>query len=249
MPSSQYAQATSDQRESFRSNEQDRKIARTYGQAAFDDFLAGQSESKREAGFALSGDWQRGVSEGIAEDNKPRVDEREKWRMQDKDQDFNVRRNDGFAVVALLSDPTFKVDEEPGSTLDLDSDRAGAGSHVSLQRGKRPAKSADVLDLLNHFDLTPDFGGPLDPHHVFSAAQRDDQKRRHFAKSGFGDVQPWIDILDKYHDEVWSEMLPLVLDAREERKASTENQTCIERGPAIRRLKMVLQHLGHFRYR
>lgn len=247
-PSSQYAQSTPDQYESFRSIEQDMKIGRPYGQVAFDDFLVGQSKSKHEAGFALSGDRQGRVSVGIAEDITDRVEERDKWKMQDENQDLKDRNNDGSAVVALLSDPSFTVDEEPGGTLELESDKAGAGSHESLQRGKRPVNIADVLNLLNHSDLLPDFGAPWDSHHGFSATKRADHGRGHVARSGFGDVQPWIDILDRYHDEVWGEMLPLVHNAREEIKAANENQTCLERGPAVRRLKMVLQHLDDFKY-
>lgn len=248
--SSQHEQTTSDQIKSFQLNGKGGELDRTQSQVAFDDFLAGPNELGRESeivqdGHTLSGDQQSDVSLGIAEDNLARVQERESWRMQDENEDSADQNYDGAAVVALLSDPAFTVDEEPGSTLDLENGRGEGRNCGRLQAVKGSAKPADALNPLEPLDLMPDFGAPWNPTYVPLVPQHGIYEKGHFPEPRIGDVQPWIDILDRYHDEVWGDMLPLVKEAREELKAATESQTCLQDGPAIRRLKMVLQHLGH----
>lgn len=165
--------------------------------------------------------------------------------MQDENQDFADQNNDGAAVVALLSDPAFTVDEEPSSTLDLEIDAGDGRADERLQAVKRPTKPIDALNPSNLPNLMPDFGAPWNPSYASLLPQKGLHERRHFLGSRCGDVQPWIDILDRYHDEVWGDMLPLVQEAREEVKAVNEGRTCLQDRPAIRRLTMILQHLGN----
>ena len=234
--SSQYEQASFDQGELFRSNEKGSKAVRTHGQVAFDQFA--------QDGPALSIDQQSRFSMGIAEDNMPRVQEMEISKIGNKKQDFAVRTNDGAAVIALLSDLALTVDEEPSSVLDLENAGGGALNYERLQVRKGPGSTVDALPPSIPLDLIPDFGAPWNSSPGSSATQKGIHGGGRFLNLRFGDVQPWIDISHKYHDEVWGYMLPSVQEAREEFKAVIENQTCGHKGPAIRRLKMVLQHLG-----
>ena len=62
------------------------------------------------------------------------------------------------------------------------------------------------------------------------------------------EVKPWLDILDRYQDEVWGDMLPLVQEARKELREAKPRRPELgspQGGPAVRRLKMVLQHMDH----
>ncbi|KAF6220156.1 hypothetical protein HO133_003287 [Letharia lupina] len=233
-----------DQSESFRSNEKVGKFGRGHGQAAF-----GLNGLEHESEFAQDGpawnvDQQSAFSLGIGEDHLPRLQEKETWKTQDENQDFTHEDNDGIAVVALLSDPAFTMDEEPNSTLDMEKARGEEQKFERLQRRKGPARFVDALRSSNHLDLVPDFRAPWDLSNASLATQKGIHERGHLLLSKLGDVQPWIDI-DRYHDEVWGDMLPLVHEAREELKAANENQSCLQDGPAIRRLKMVLQHLDN----
>lgn len=247
--SAQYEQVTLDQSESFRSNEKVGKFGRGHGQAAFGEFFAGPNGLEHESEFAQDGpawnvDQQSAFSSGIGEDHLPRLQEKETWETQDENQDFTHEDNDGIAVVALLSDPAFTMDEEPNSTLDMEKARGEEQNFERLQRRKGPARFVDALRSSNHLDLVPDFRAPWDLSNASLATQKGIHERGHLLFSKLGDVQPWIDI-DRYHDEVWGDMLPLVHEAREELKAANENQSCLQDGPAIRRLKMVLQHLDN----
>ena len=242
--SSQYGQATLDQGETFRSDAKGDKVGKPYGQFAFDDFLAGLNELDHESKFArdgpaLGGEQQPGFPSGIAENNLSRVQERETWKTQDKNEDCADQNNDGAAVVALLSDPAFTVDEEASSTLDLGDDRWKERNDERLQIGKRSAKSVDASHRSNILDLVPDFSPRSSSSHASLVSQKDSHKRGHLLEPRPRNVQPWVDILDRYHDEVWGEMLPLVQEACEELEAADEIRIC----SAVQRLNMILQHL------
>ena len=246
--SSQCGETTLDPSRSFRSNEKGGTIGRIYGQVAFDEFSAGPNEKEHEPCFAqdrsgISGEQQGGFSMGTTKDDQHQVQKRETWTVQDESQDVTDRSNDGAAVVALLLDPASAANEEPSSTLDTGTSGGEGRSYERLQMGKGLAKFVDIVHLRNPLDLMPDFGAPRDPSHAFSATQKDIDEN-YVLESNFGEIQPWIDILERYHGEVWGEMLPLVEEDREELKAESEKQTDLQDGHAIRRLTMVLQHLG-----
>ena len=229
--SPQYEQATLIQGETFRSDGKGDKSVRHHSQVAFDEFLAGLNELEHESKLE------------IAEDNVSGVQKRKTWKMQDENKDCAGQYNDGAAVVALLSDPAPTMDEEPSSTLNLGTDRGKGRNYKRLQTKNRSAQSVDAIHLSNPLDLVPDFSARWNSSQASLAFQKDGYEGGHFLEPRQKDVQPWIDILDKYQDEVWGEMLPLVGEAREEFKAANENQTCYQDGPAIQRLTMVLQHL------
>ena len=121
---------------------------------------------------------------------------------------------DGAAVVALLSDPGFSIDEEPIESETFDIDENHGTRHLPSRQDLRMREAGNRLELI------PDFA--------------------------VDDLDPWNDILGRYHDEVWGDMLPLVQEAREEIKVAraSDEGAKLDR-PAIRRLGMVLSHLKH----
>ena len=251
--SSQYEQASSDQGDSFRSAETGGKISRTQGQVAFDEFLARSKDFDHESEFlqegpALSGDPQSGLWMGAAEYNVPRVPKRKICKTHNKNQYLTDQNGDGAAVVALLLDPTFTADEEPRTTLALETDTTEGQKYKRLQSGKGE-EPIDVLHPSNPFSLIPDFGPRSKSFPASLATQKGNYQNQNFLEPGPGDVQSWIDILDRYHNEVWGDMLPLVQESRQELKMASEKKTCMQSGPAIQRLKMILQHLGNFENR
>ena len=248
-----YDQTTSHQGDSFRSPEPRQKISRTHGQVAFDEFLArskdfGHEPEFLQEGSALGSDPQMGASMGPAEYNVPRMQNAKMCKTQSKNQSLAEQNGDGAAVVALLLDPTFAADEEPRNTLALETDGTEGQKKKRTQSRKRE-ESIDVLHTSNSISLIPDFGPPPTLFPVSLAMQRDNYRNQGYLEPEPGDVQSWIDILDRYHDEVWGDMLPLVQESRQELKMANENKTCLQSGPAIQRLKMILRHLGNFENR
>ena len=247
--SSHYAGYTLDGGEAFRSDERGGISGRTHGQIAFDEFLARPNEIENEPNAVQdqsrsNGDKHEGLGEGAVEGDLRQVQEREIWKRKGQGQDFKDENNDGAAVVALLSDSAFTVDEQPSSNLDPETDGAGVQSYGRLHTRKGMAISVDVVDPLNPLGLIPDFGAPWTLNHTLLATPDDIDERRHCLESGIFAVQPWIDILDSYHNEVWGEMLPLVQEACKESTTANEKQRGLRDSPALRRSRMVLKHLA-----
>ena len=245
--SSQYAGYTLDCGEVFRSEERAGMFARNDGQIAFDDFLAGPNEFENELNAVRdqsgsNSDMQEGLGWGVVDDLR-QVREREIWKRKNQSQEFKEESNDGAAVVALLSDPAFTVDEQPSSNLDPETDGAESQSYGRLQARKGMAKSVNVVHPPSPLGLMPDFGAPWTLDHTLLVSQNDIDERRHGLESEFFEVQPWIDILHRYHDEVWGEMLPLVREACKESTTANEKQRGLRDSPALRRLRMVIKHL------
>lgn len=203
--------------------------------------------------------------------------------------------NDGAAVVSLLSNPAFDINDLPLNVWDYDPP-AGA-SQVSqadhtllkhsintkmLSKGQRKSfrmqnpsvqqRSIDVYTgnkMIHQSEtlekreisskdrqregslrLIPKFGVPeeISIKNSMGVSQWDELKAR-LSNGSEGDVGPWLQILDRYHDEVWGTMLPLIQRAREEVRSGKENTNSgvqvLKDGSAVRRLKLVLQHLDH----
>ena len=143
---------------------------------------------------------------------------------------------DGAEVVALLSDPSFCVDNVP---LDCDS----SAEVRSLRQPRSLGRPEEVLhpDVVdNDLRLIPKSRStPAAFEKMAALMPHIDEYSQDI------DLRPWLDILSSYHDEVWGDMLPLVQEARRELKPTiTAVQDSIER-PALRRLQMLLGHLAH----
>ena len=164
-------------------------------------------------------------------------------------QGHNENCADGAEVVALLSDPTFSVDDYPRESWKHEpnerneTDKGLAETHSDPQK----CAMAAARNVARPLDLIPDFNGPLDSQ-ITSTMIQDTScwpAVNVVAASHVGEVQPWMEKLTRYHDEVWGDMLPLVLEAREEiRVAKASNEGALQDRPPLRRLGMLLGHLG-----
>ena len=148
--------------------------------------------------------------------------------------------NDGAAVVALLSDPAFNIDEEPTNAWAVSKTDKGKSKLGSQLMEQQLCNSAGPLAPVNPLDLIPNFDASWNP--VARASSLHDGNCS--SDPAFGDIQPWTDILNRYHDEVWGDMLPLVKEAREElNSANRSSEGALQDRPALRRLEMLLKHL------
>ncbi|MCJ1388028.1 hypothetical protein MMC18_000872 [Xylographa bjoerkii] len=171
---------------------------------------------------------------------------------------------DGAEVVDLLSDPSFFLDDLPDPSVDAepfddypelwkpDVDRM---SSYEIGNGLTAPPVHHTPSPTNPLNLSPDFDFgysvsskslmttvPVNPMNV-----KDGLCSRSSADSSSTNFKPWLDVLTRYQDDVWGDMLPLVKEARAELKiASAEGGTPIVDRPAIKRLGMILGHFNDF---
>ncbi|KAL9024628.1 MAG: hypothetical protein Q9196_006377 [Gyalolechia fulgens] len=171
-----------------------------------------------------------------------------------KKYDLEEDQADGAAVVALLSDPSFIANDMPEyQSMSIDH-----GCSQIVQGGPRgyvPQTSPRLAYPHGPLSLIPDLlGDPKNPH--TEATGQDSFSRTELKDllvtlprlaNGNGDLQiePWIEILTRYHDEVWGDIRPYIDAAREEANSLREADNHRQRDcPAIRRLAMVVRHLS-----
>ena len=144
--------------------------------------------------------------------------------------------HDGAAVVELLSDPNYTIEDLSDSCMQGSTNNfpslwsTNAASTKLLDRIKAELPSMPIHrspSPTSCWNLLPDFdsqGIPL--------IQTD------------MDVGPWLDVLINYQDNVWGELLPLVEEAHEELRAVlTGSGTNLNNCLAVRRLGLILGHL------
>ncbi|CAI7597707.1 unnamed protein product [Penicillium manginii] len=167
---------------------------------------------------------------------------------------------DGDAVTALLADPSFDAanDDAENYHLDLELDtelaplsneevemlesfrrefgvsRSGSGSGRALPQGSVGLSSVS---------LVPDIDAFLNEHDGSGVSLRDSVLAE---LPGSGE---WVGVQERYHDEVWGYLRPALEAAREEiEEAKGGGGEGVGHGdgdgPAVRRLKMILKHMG-----
>lgn len=171
---------------------------------------------------------------------------------------------DGDAVVALLSDPDFFVDDAPTnnfttsdeniSAADLFTDTQFGVQDVQRYKSQLPAPPKHcVPSPTNPLNLIPDFAsretngvdGATMP--ISAVAQSGEGSYTYHVtqpQSTQDYLEPWMEVLTEYQDEVWGDMLPLVQQARDEiKEAQSGANGALHDHPAVQRLRMVLGHL------
>ena len=171
---------------------------------------------------------------------------------------------DGDAVVALLSDPDFSVDDAPIDTFSTSNGSDSAAdlfvdTQYELQDVQRyklqlpdPPKHG-VPSPANPLNLIPDFASQRMTDVDGVSISLSGTPQSHEASYMNNVIQPqstpdfldtWMDVLTGYQDEVWGDMLPLVQQAREEIKGAQSGANgALQDHPAVNRLRMVLGHL------
>ncbi|KAL8924153.1 MAG: hypothetical protein Q9172_002818 [Xanthocarpia lactea] len=220
----------------------------------FDSFLSLQEQPQSD--IDKRGDWLKHVPSLQHLDSDESLPERDTApppalaylrSKANEDPVPNGDPRDGAAVVAMLSDPSFYMDEIADYTAG--SEDFGMVNQDYRQPSMDLAQQAsiDIAHAGNTLSLIPDFHRP--PKEPLAKNSYDDlastKNRRNQSDYNVNfELQPWIEILTTYHDEVWGDMLPLVEAAREEANAiqngdAGRREDC----PAIRRLAMVAGHM------
>lgn len=229
--------------ETFRSEQGRRGITTQNGQVEFDEFVARPHRLDPDS-QALDDEFspsvQKAAHSHIQEQyngSNPAQEEANSERILARSEQQSIHNNDGAAVVALLADPGFSAETDPNdSVTSMAPDNCGY-----LLGEKQQRKSIDPSDPRNPLDLVPGFDSSWKtarlPNHFYQDST---------LNSNFGDIQPWAEILDRYHDEVWGDMLPLVKEARKELEAAKASpEGALQNRPAIRRLGMLVKHLNY----
>ena len=147
---------------------------------------------------------------------------------------------DGAAVVDLLSTPSLSVNDEIE-----DQALTSAGMPDMYRQSKysetgQREVSPGRNDTGTERQLIPDFGlTGIDLKSITQAMPRAVDQAHN------PELQPWLEILNSYQDEVWGGMLPLVRQAREELAMASDNKNPLVDKRAVRRLRMLLSHLAH----
>jgi len=192
---------------------------------------------------------------------------------------FASHAGDGAAVVSLLSDPEFSVDD-PSAYRDMyDQEVAATDPLVSrlttrkldlltrikaqlpqppVHRGPAPTNPLNLLPIFHQsFGDTngrsrSDDTNTLHTEGSYTYLSPDATTTWPYGEAFCGQssegieahLSQWLDVLNRYQDEVWGDMLPLVQDVKAEiEQAKNSNADEVHEGPAIRRLAMVFAHL------
>lgn len=173
--------------------------------------------------------------------------------------------SDGDAVLALLSNPDFSVDDAPTDTFSTSNEvDSAADLFMDAQFGAQDVQryKSQLPDPPDHgvpsparpLNLIPDFvsqrmDGVYGGNISFSATTQSDEANymHHVTRPQSTPVflEPWMEVLTRYQDEVWGDMLPLVQQAlREIKGAQGGADSALQGHSAVDRLRMVLGHLG-----
>lgn len=187
---------------------------------------------------------------------------------------------DGAAVVSLLSDPNFCLDDPafdfPVEDLGMapahpyiavpGPDETAALNRIKAQLPQPPVHR--VPSPTNPLNLIPDFNGASVNANTYPQAKATttpnaEENYMYMTSSEFNlsseglasvkemnanqeaDLGQWLDVLTRYQDEVWGDMLLLVKEARSEvEQAIVDGRVDSQGGPAVRRLAMIFGHLN-----
>lgn len=184
---------------------------------------------------------------------------------------------DGADVVTLLSDPTFdpvyvdvdnpdmenelETDLEipaPLSKEEIDilesfrrdfarSEDTGAGVATGIgqiPQGPVPISSASLIPSIDEL-----FSSPTDT--ISASSNSNPTVLRDKVLSELPGSNEWIEVQERYHDEVWGYLRPALEAARAEIEEKENSKEKVEGvghsdadGPAVRRLRMILKHMG-----
>lgn len=149
------------------------------------------------------------------------------------------QQQDGSEVSALLSDPSF----QPLYDYDTDDDDQIPGYKIQpIPRDPlfhNTHERTSIPKILDSAALVPDVEAS---NKSIVDAMSDEELKGVLRELGLLD---WVDLDDRYQDEVWGDLEPYAKAAKaevEEKKVAGDNN--VADGPAVMRLRMVL---GHFK--
>ncbi|KAL2870086.1 uncharacterized protein BJX67DRAFT_305633 [Aspergillus lucknowensis] len=163
---------------------------------------------------------------------------------------------DGAAVVSILTDETFDPEfplsaNEPPEYIHtelvppqltpdeiriIESFRRQLPSELQTQQGSNSTRQLSSLSLV------PDVGSFLDtlsnPNTSHATTLRDE------VLTNLPGATDWLTVEERYHDEVWGYLQP-TLEAAAKEMQESKNSPKNSDGPALRRLKLILNHMQH----
>lgn len=157
--------------------------------------------------------------------------------------------SDGSAVVSLLSDPNFQpellpTEEDALDSTDMDAVPPLTASEVEIIESFRrhPSMASGTQNQphrITPMSLIPDIDAFLAQDSPISdtAALRDS------VLSNLPGAEDWMAVDERYHDEVWGYLRPALEAAKKEIEEQKEGIPHGQDGPAVRRLRMILQHM------
>ena len=160
---------------------------------------------------------------------------------------------DGEEVINLLANSDFVLEYVPPTADDLEPEGHFEDLFDVLSNSSTGFKGPGSAVQFNPLSFIPRFELPKEPfvegEKSLTVTTPIEELNLSTLKycGGYEELDPWIDILTRYHDEVWGSHLPLVQKAREEIKDAMDgNRTKVNDFPALRRLAMILGHFeGH----
>ncbi|KAE8382164.1 hypothetical protein BDV26DRAFT_288692 [Aspergillus bertholletiae] len=157
---------------------------------------------------------------------------------------------DGSAVVSLLSDSTFDptFSHEPAEIIETELSPPQQLTPAEIQMLEsfrrqmipQPDTSFPSTHRLTSASLVPDIDTILDSAPAQTDA--DAAALRDTVLANLPGSEDWVDVEERYHDEVWGWLKPTLEAAAKELEEKKEDPKG-EDGPAVQRLKMVLTHM------
>lgn len=152
------------------------------------------------------------------------------------------QKEDGAAVISLLTAPS--AEEDPSTIPETDLDPAP----LPLSASEREALDSFLQSntpRLTTASLVPDIDTFLSQGYNEGLGQGLDQAQGQRLRDevlaqlpGAGD---WVGVQERYHEEVWGFLGPVLEAARKEVEQGLGQDG---EGPAVRRLRMILGHMG-----
>ncbi|KZF23819.1 hypothetical protein L228DRAFT_246665 [Xylona heveae TC161] len=167
-----------------------------------------------------------------------------------------INPQDGAEVVKLLADPNLNLEDVPSSSF-AEADSLAQDQHpysveelfhhnIPKEEVERirtlfpPPPEHRVMEQTNPVDMVPEFGEVDGRRSMqdspWTSAYRSPAEREQW-------LNEWEGVLNRYTDEVWGDLLPIVKDAREEIEQARKDDHDTMAGRAVRRLGLILAHL------
>ncbi|KAI9925031.1 hypothetical protein ASPWEDRAFT_45161 [Aspergillus wentii DTO 134E9] len=165
--------------------------------------------------------------------------------------------SDGSEVISLLTSKSFNPDfppsaDEPFEPIETDLlPQPLTPAEIQMIESFRRQLPAEPdtstqqpqTHRLTSFSLVPDINSILDGAAPVST-ESDATALRDAVLTGLPGAAEWVAVEERYHDEVWGYLRPTLEAAKEEMETKQESgEGGVEDGPAVRRLKMILQHM------
>lgn len=180
-------------------------------------------------------------------------------RGQEQGQTYTQVPTDGSDVLTLLSSPTFNPDFPDEANAEGETNQIpDLSDYTPESTGLSPSELQTLESFrrsqgqgqsrpqtrITSTSLIPDIDDFLSNMPAQSTATEETQLRD-AVLTGLSGSEDWVSVEERYHDEVWGFLKPVLQAAQKEIEDKEENpgEQTDEDGPAVARLKMILRHM------